>query len=684
MKRIIRLVVLIGFTAVCGLTEVWAQICARVVIQIEQELTLEREGFEARLGINNTQPAPLENFSVVLKFSDVNGNPVAVSTDAAPNANGVFYYRPQSGSSSSTTIASNASGKYAYLIVPAPGAAGNSAEGKIYYVGATVKYTLNGVEQTVEVAPDFIRVRPMPSLQLQYFLPGDVYGDDPMTTTVVEPVVPFPLGVRVMNHSPFAPATKLKIQSGQPEIIDNQLGLLIDFRIIGCQVNGLPAEPSLLVNFGDIKPQRSAIGSWLMIASLSGKFVKFTAEVSHAADLGGELTSLIPSDAISTHRLLGKVLVDLPGRDTIPDFLATDVMVGDFSVVKLYESGSDEISQIVDYLAPGSSGVSIAQEGANYRLTADVVSDKLFVQTASPISQDKQVRAVRSDGKVLPAENAWVSKTKDQNLQWKYSINLFDTNKQAGQTYLLTLSDPPKSNRPPVLTIWGGRSIQVRPGAAVAVQVSAVDPDGMIPMLSSGELPDGASFVDNKTGVGRLTWTPQATQLGSYLIQFRASDGVDTDSKSMRIAVVNTITTGYGEWQKRYWPDGADGAISGLAADPDHDGIVNLIEYALGGDPTNPDETILPEVNVVTENGNQYLALTFLKRIDDPTLAYEVVGSDDVVAPLNSWQLQSTLVEISQEGVPQDMQRIRIRDSVSTATTLHRYLRLRVTRADTP
>src|SRR4051812_8190199 len=68
-------------------------VCARVVIQIEQELTLEREGFEARLGITNGLPTALENIQVTLNFSDADGNVVTAATNEVPNANGKFYYR---------------------------------------------------------------------------------------------------------------------------------------------------------------------------------------------------------------------------------------------------------------------------------------------------------------------------------------------------------------------------------------------------------------------------------------------------------------------------------------------------------------------------------------------------------------------------------------------------------------
>jgi hypothetical protein len=663
-------------------TPTFAQVCARVVVQIEQELTLEREGFEARLGITNGQPTALEDFSVVLRFTDSLGQPVRVSTDVAPDEQGKFYYRLQSGYAQVNTVAAGGTSKMAYLIVPTIGAAGLTAEGTLYYVGATVKYKVNGVEEVVEVAPDYIRVRPMPSLQLQYFLPGDVYGDDPMTPATKEPVVPFPLGVRVINHSALATARRLKIQSGQPEIIDNQQGLLVDFRIISCEVNNTPAAPSLLVDFGDLPPLRSMHGSWQMTATLSGRFTKFTAEVTHAPELGGALTSLIPADAISAHRLIGKVLVDLPGRDTVRDFLAVDNMLGDFSSVKLYESDTDAVSVLVN-LVTTSTGAVITPEGDGHRVTISSSSGMFLLTSPSPIAQDKIVKAVRSDGKVLPAGNSWIAKKKNEQLEWIYTLNLFDTDWVTGQTYTLSYSDPQQDNLPPILTVWGGRIRRTMPGSPMLINVSAVDPDGVIPILETGELPDGASFIDARNGQGRLAWTPLNTQKGSYVVQFRASDGLASDTKTARLEIVESLGAGYADWQKRYWPDSTDSGVIGPDADPDGDQMANLVEYALDGDPTIADDSVLPEIGTITEGGGTYLTLTYVKRTDDSALVCEVVASESLFTPIANWIVQSQTIAVSQDGIAAGMLRERIRDSVPLAGK-QRYLRLRVNHPNLP
>ena len=659
-----------------------ATVCARVVIKIEQQLTLERQGFVASMGITNGLPVSLDNFQVTLNFTDASGNAVAVSTDAAPNNSGLFYYRLQTGYTAPASVAAGGSQTVAYFIVPTVGAAGTSANGTLYYVGATVTYSTSGQAQTVQVIPAPITVQPVPDLQLQYFLPGDVYGDDPLTPNVKETVVPFPLGVRVSNHSAFATASKVSIQSGQPQIVENKNGLLIDFTIISSSVNGSSAQPTLLANFGDIAPRRAVVGNWSMTASLSGKFVKFTAQIAHAADLGGNLTSLIPESAISTHRLLGLVVVDLPGRDTIPDFLATDAMTGDATSVQVYESDNDNVNSTVDYYAPGGGVVTVSSLSANRTATLSLApaGTLVYVKTSSPVALDQKVVAVRSDGKTLPATNAWISKTRDANNAWIYWLNLFDTGKPAGASYTLTFSDPVQTNTPPVLVLPGAGPFSAQVGHVLTLAVSATDADGTIPALSTGPLPDGAVFVDAKTGHGTFTWTPTTGQVGSYTVQFRASNGPAVVTKNLGINVVTTPVSGFATWQARWWPGITDPAIIGPNANPSGDRISNLMKYALNADPTVADDSMLPVIGSVVVDGQHYLTLTFSQRTDDTTLAYEVVASSDLTTDVSTWAVQTRVISTGTPDPLTNMQTVIVRDNVPFETGPNqRYIRLRLT-----
>src|SRR6185369_419610 len=144
-----------------------------------------------------------------------------------------------------------------------------------------------------------ITVRPQPELELDYFLPREVWADDPFTDAV-EPPIPFFLGVRTQNGG-YGPAANLTINSGQPKIVENKQGLLIDFRLLGSAVNDQSVAPTLNLAMGNIQPQSCATGRWEMITTLSGKFIDFNASFTHASELGGTLTSLIKQ--VNTHFL---------------------------------------------------------------------------------------------------------------------------------------------------------------------------------------------------------------------------------------------------------------------------------------------------------------------------------------------------------------------------------------------
>ncbi|MDZ4183654.1 MAG: hypothetical protein U1D97_01590 [Desulfuromonadales bacterium] len=277
-------------------------LCAKVKIEIAQELTLERQAFEARMRIHNgLAHLALENVAVTVKFSDEDGAPVAATSD--PNdTSALFFLRQDSLENISAvdgtgTVAPSTAAGIRWLIIPAPGAAKGIPQGTLYYVGARLSYTLGGKAEVMEVSPDYIFVKPMPQLVLDYFLPEDVYGDDPFTPEIEFPI-PFSLGVRVSNAGQGT-ARSLKIDSGQPRIVENELGLLIGFAIEGSEVNGRPATKSLKVDFGDIAPGKAGTARWLMTATLSGRFTEFSAEYTHSDELGGRLTSLL-SDPVTT------------------------------------------------------------------------------------------------------------------------------------------------------------------------------------------------------------------------------------------------------------------------------------------------------------------------------------------------------------------------------------------------
>ena len=513
--------------------EARAQVCAKVYIEIEQEVTLERQAFDARMKINNgLTNLSVDDVAVEVVFQNAAGEPVIATSDPNDLAASFFITLDSLDGigdvEGAGTIAPESSGEIHWLIIPAPGAAGPAKDGTLYFVGANVSYTIGGEQSEVAVVPDSIYVRPMPELWLDYFLPYDVNGDNPYTDEV-EPPEPFPLGVRVANKG-YGAAKNLKIESSQPKIVENELGLLIAFQIIGSEVQGETSTPSLLVDFGTIGAGAAKVARWLMTATLQGKFIEFSATFTHADELGGELTSLI--EEVNTHTLIRDVLVDLPGRDTIIDFLAQDG-----TTLKVYESDLID-TEALDI----SSASSIAQSGATWVITVPPTAGFSYLEIPDPLFGAKDVlTAVRSDGKVLPSRNAWTSRHWIKLSQsYAHKINLFDTGNPLGLSYTLTLGKKVADNNAPVLGQTPFRKVRV--GETLDYLVTATDPDGVIPTLGAAPLPAGAVFADSGDGSGHLVWTPGENQIGTYTVYFDASDGKESTSASAIIEVVPADT----------------------------------------------------------------------------------------------------------------------------------------------
>lgn len=68
-------------------------------------------------------------------------------------------------------------------------------------------------------------------------------------------------------------------------------------------------------------------------------------------------------------------------------------------------------------------------------------------------------------------------------------------------------------------------------------------------------------------------------------------------------------------------------------ADPEADGIINLVEFALGGDPWSTDRTILPRVQITEVDSSDYLELKYIRPDSDNGLTYSVNTTEN----LNSW-----------------------------------------------
>jgi hypothetical protein len=305
---------------------------ATVKIQIDQQALMTRSAFVGTLNIDNGNDFSLENISINLQIKDATGNivnglfgitqPTLINLSAVDGTGILTPDNP-------ITPEDEGVGSAEWTFIPT-----NLAAPDVplqYAIGGTLSYVEDGKTITVPLISPPVTVYPQAELYLDYFQSRNVYGDDPYTD-LVEPSIPFSLAVLVRNEGK-GDATNLKITSSQPKIIENKSGLLIDFNIIASQINGEDAEPSLSVNFGDIKAGGTAVGDWLLKSSLQGKFIEYDATFEHVNSLGKPELSLIKE--VKIHELIQKVQAD---GDDLPDFLVNDIVDSNVAPDTLYFS----------------------------------------------------------------------------------------------------------------------------------------------------------------------------------------------------------------------------------------------------------------------------------------------------------------------------------------------------------
>ncbi len=191
------------------------------------------------------------------------------------------------------------------------------------------------------------------------------------------------------------------------------------------------------------------------------------------------------------------------------------------------------------------------------------------------------------------------------------------------------------------------RSLVLSPGSELRLDLLATDAGACDQLLVTGALQlDGRLRLRLAPGLA-ATLTPEttftlasaATVTGAFAHlhdgRVWTTDGsgsfqVTTTLSSLVLADYRPASTALEGWQHRFWPDSADPTVDGRPdADPDADGLPNLLEYALGHDPTAPHSTPWCDMQVDAA----LLRLTFTPRAT-AGLIYAIQSSGD----LENWQ----------------------------------------------
>lgn len=408
-------------------------VCATVRMRVDQERVMTRSAFRATLGLTNNLPTgPLTAVGFDLDIRDDGLNP----------ANDRFNIEVSNLQNIDTidgtgTVDPNATANIQWTLIPRDTAA--PEEDATYTIGGTISYTQGGKEFTIPVAAAVITVRPDACLSIRYFHQRDVYADAP-NTPITEPSLPFFLGVQVCNTGAGA-AHDLALSSAQPEIVDNEKGLRIDFRIDGTSIDGAAATPSLTANFGTIDPKSKRLAVWEMSSNVQGLFTEYSATFEHLDGLGDPRISLLKD--VQIHEMIRLVNALGAKDDGLPDFLTNDIVDPDDRPDTIYLSdGSSAPVAVVETAEVTGAGLS-------YTITTPPTTGWTYLRLPDPSGGQVLTSVERSDGLVIPVNgNTWTTDRTFVGLReapvYENIFHLVDC-ESTGQ-YTLHFTEPPAAD----------------------------------------------------------------------------------------------------------------------------------------------------------------------------------------------------------------------------------------------
>jgi len=199
--------------------------------------------------------------------------------------------------------------------------------------------------------------------------------------------------------------------------------------------------------------------------------------------------------------------------------------------------------------------------------------------------------------KSFPSSTAWLAVAQAAHLAGKpLDLAMISPATESGATFPYTrISSDDSTNvamRPRLNITWSAAAAPaLAPGTAPTAYAGT---PAMLSGSASGASTSGWSLVSGPGSASFANASQPATavtfsQAGSYVLKWTASNASAEVFRMLPVDVLPALDPDiFTDWQKTHWPAVTDPTVVGTAADPDSDGLVNLIEFALGLSPTLP------------------------------------------------------------------------------------------------
>lgn len=225
---------------------------------------------------------------------------------------------------------------------------------------------------------------------------------------------------------------------------------------------------------------------------------------------------------------------------------------------------------------------------------------------------------------------------------------------------------PPPSNRPPVAITGPNQTVDLTQPRTVLLDGSgSYDPDGDALAYQWTQLTGPAVTLSNATSAACTFVAAPVNAQTALTFQLSVSDGALASSASTTVTLLPTqrARMTFATWRPAFFSPSqlADPAVSGMTADPDGDGVVNLLEYAFDMNPLSPDR------NAPVQQGSgppafgkilgadpgqpAYPTITFVRWKGPVDLTYSVQSSLDLIHWTDQVVSPSSFVVLSQTDV---------------------------------
>lgn len=435
-----------------------SSVCSKVRFEINQTMTMTREAVRGTLTVENgSSDTDMRDVKLNLVVTDPDGNVanariMEIHTESLEGFGGELSYE------SGWTLAAGNTGTAKIIFIPTKYAA--PTEPLQYTFSGSISYIdpFTGLQMTRELEAERLTINPSPELDLTYFMQRDILGDDPLTKDVVEPIIPSQFSL-LINNKGFGDATKVKMLTRQPQIVDNEKGLLVNFEIQSSQLNGgdktLALGGSVVTDFGTIPAHSQTYAQWWLTSTLTGHFLDYDVRATHVTSYDNPDLSLL--DQVSIHELIHQIVIPptyvqyvaMSSQQTqqaapLIGFMANDEEDTYDEPDQLYLSNAS-----VSPIRPATTARIAKQDDSLYSLTVmPSAQGWTYGNLPDPTGGRRKLKSVtkQNGGITLPLDNFWQTDRTlvDMNEPvYENLIHFADSMQLAGETYLLEFEPRP-------------------------------------------------------------------------------------------------------------------------------------------------------------------------------------------------------------------------------------------------